>query len=103
MFNANAANDCGLSSRRSEYVSNILRHYDGINARLGDEFWAELSLFIQKATENPTRFHLESPGRRRVNLNRFPFHFLYREIPGGIRITVVRHHKQHPKQGARRH
>lgn len=83
-------------------VSKILRRYDGINPRLGDEFWAELNAFIQKAAENPGRFHFESPGRRRVNLKRFPFHFLFREIPGGIRITVVRHHKQHPEQGVRR-
>ena len=26
-------------------VSKILRHYDGINHRLGDEFWQELNSF----------------------------------------------------------
>jgi toxin ParE1/3/4 len=83
-------------------VSRILHRYDIINPRLGDEFWAELNAFIQKAAENPGRFHFESPGRRRVNLKRFPFHFLFREVSEGIRITVVRHHKQHPKQGVRR-
>lgn len=83
-------------------VSKVLRHYDGINPRLGDEFWAELNSFIELASTNPGRFHFESPGRRRVNLNRFPFHFLFREIPGGIRITVVRHHKQHPAHGESR-
>ena len=83
-------------------VSKILQRYDRINPRLGDEFWAELNAFIQKAAENPGRFHFESPGRRCVNLKRFPFHFLFREIPGGVRITVVRHHKQHPEQGVRR-
>lgn len=83
-------------------VSKVLRHYDSINPRLGDEFWAELSSFIEMAATNPSRFHLESPGRRRVNLNRFPFHFLFREIPGGIRITVIRHNKQNPAQGVRR-
>ena len=29
-------------------VSRILRHYDGINDRLGDEFWEELILFIKQ-------------------------------------------------------
>jgi plasmid stabilization system protein ParE len=53
-------------------VSKILHHYDRINPRLGDEFWAELNSFIQKAATNPGRFHFESPGRRRVNLRRFP-------------------------------
>lgn len=83
-------------------VSRILRHYDSINPRLGDEFWTELNIFIHKAEANPRRFHFESRDRRRVNLHRFPYHILFREIPGGIRITVVRHHKQHPKRGAER-
>ena len=80
-------------------VSRILRHYDAINDRLGDEFWEELTSFINRASANPQRFHFESPNRRRANLSRFPYHFLFREIPGGIRITVVCHHKQHPDRG----
>jgi len=83
-------------------VSRILRHYDGINDRLGDEFWEELNSFIKRASANPKRFHFETQDRRRVNLKRFPYHFLYREIPGGIRITVVRHDKQHPQRGLKR-
>lgn len=83
-------------------VSRILRHYDGINDRLGDEFWEELNSFIKRAATNPQRFHFEARDRRRVNLRRFPYHFLFREIPGGIRITVVRHHKQHPERGVGR-
>lgn len=83
-------------------VSMILRYYDGINDRLGDEFWQELNSFIKLAAEQPRRFHLEARGRRRANLSRFPYHFLFREIPGGIRITVVRHHRQHPERGLRR-
>ncbi len=80
-------------------VSRILRHYDGINNRLGDEFWAEFNAFVAKAATNPSHIHFQSPGHRRVNLERFPYHFLFREIPGGIRITVVRHHREHPSRG----
>ena len=83
-------------------VSRILRHYDGINDRLGDEFWEELNSFINLAGAHPQRFHFETADRRRVNLRRFPYHFLFREIPGGIRITVVRHHKQRPEHGRER-
>ena len=83
-------------------VSRSLRHYDGINDRLGDEFWEELNSFINQAAANPQRFHFEERDRRRVNLRRFPYHFLFREIPSGIRITVVRHHKQHPEHGLKR-
>ena len=83
-------------------VSRILRHYDAINDRLGDEFWAALNSAIQLAAANPQHFHLEGRNRRRVNLERFPYHFLYREIAGGIRITVVRHHRRHPGHGLER-
>lgn len=80
-------------------VSGILRHYDSIDIRLGDDFWDELNSFIQQAAAHPQRFHFESAERRRVNLERFPYHFLFRQVPGGIRILVVRHHKRHPKRG----
>jgi plasmid stabilization system protein ParE len=80
-------------------VSRILRHYDSINDHLGDEFWEELNAFIQRAAATPQHFHFQAGNRRRVNLRRFPYHFLFREIPDGIRITVVRHHKQHPELG----
>ncbi len=83
-------------------VSRILCHYDGINDRLGDEFWEELNSSINHASAHPQRFHFETRNRRRVNLRRFPYHFLFREISGGIRITVVRHHRQHPERGLQR-
>ena len=83
-------------------VSRILRYYDGINDRLGDEFWEELNSFIGKAAANPHWFHFETRDRRRVNLRRFPYHFLFRDIPGGIRVTVVRHHKHRPERGLER-
>lgn len=83
-------------------VSRILRHYDRIHPRLGDAFWAELNFFIQRAAENPGRFHFDSSGWRRVNLKRFPYHFLFRDTTDGIRITVVRGHRQHSDTGRRR-
>ena len=83
-------------------VSKILRHYDRIDPKLGDAFWSELNGWIEKAVQNPGHFHFESPGRRRVNLQRFPYHFLFREIGADIRITAVRGHKQHPSTGSTR-
>jgi toxin ParE1/3/4 len=83
-------------------VSRILRHYDSIHGRLGDEFWEELESSIQRAVANPQHFHFEARDRRRVNLKRFPYHFLFREIPEGIRITVIRHHRQRPEHGLKR-
>jgi len=83
-------------------VSQILRYYDRISNRLGDEFWEELNFIIKQASTNPKHFHFETRDRRRANLKRFPYHFLFRESASGIRVTVVRHNKQHPKRGLER-
>jgi plasmid stabilization system protein ParE len=83
-------------------VSRILRYYDTINSKLGDEFWAELNALIRLAASEPKRFHFEIFNRRRANLSRFPYHFLFREIQGGIRVTVVRHNKRRPRFGSQR-
>jgi plasmid stabilization system protein ParE len=79
-------------------VNAALRYYDGISPKLGDEFWEELTSAIAAAAAAPTRHHFVAPDRRRANLKRFPYHFLYREIQAGIRILAVRHNKQHPSR-----
>ncbi len=83
-------------------VSSILRHYDAISPRLGEEFWAELNAGIARIAENPLRFHPAANGLRRFNFAKFPHHFLYRVLPDRVRITVVRHDKQHPRRGLAR-
>ena len=83
-------------------VAGILGHYDRISARLGDEFWAELMAGLERAAQFPERCHLTESGLRRVNLRRFPYHFLFRLKPDCVRVTVVRHHKQHPRTGLQR-
>jgi hypothetical protein len=65
-------------------VSGILRHYDRINDRLGDEFFEELNSVINQAAADPQRFHFEVRDRRRINFKRFPYHVLFREISGAF-------------------
>lgn len=83
-------------------VNRILRHYDRVSPELGDAFWEELMATIESAAAAPQRFHPADRGRRRANLKRFPYHFLYRIMAGGIRVVVVRHHERHPSYGQRR-
>jgi plasmid stabilization system protein ParE len=83
-------------------VSGILRHYDQISPRLGDEFWAELMRLIELVSQKPERFHFADRGLRRANMRRFPYHLLFRQSPGGIRVIVVRHDRRHPTYGTRR-
>jgi plasmid stabilization system protein ParE len=78
-------------------VNRILRYYQDISGRLADEFWEELLAHISSAAKDPEHFHFAEAGLRRMNLQKFPYHFLFRALPGKIRITVVRHNKRDPK------
>ena len=80
-------------------VTAILRYYDRVSGRLADAFWEELIACIHATAQHPEFSHFTDLGLRRVNLRRFPYHFLFRELSGKIRITVVRHNKRRPEYG----
>jgi plasmid stabilization system protein ParE len=83
-------------------AAEALRRYDAVSQRLGDDFKKELRRVTALAAAQPGRFHLVKPGFHRANLNRFPYHFVYRELADGIRVTLVRHHRRHPSFGMER-
>lgn len=83
-------------------VNRILRRYDPISPRLGDEFWAELNRILHIVGTRPERFHFGIGELRRANLSRFPYHVLYRVKENSLRILVVRHNRRHPQHGLRR-
>jgi plasmid stabilization system protein ParE len=61
--------------------------------------------------ERIARFALRHPelgtpvqhGRRRLVFQVFPYSLIYRQIQGGIRVVVIRHHHRKPGFGASRH
>jgi plasmid stabilization system protein ParE len=84
-------------------IDKIMEYYEKVAApELADEFYAELRLFIQKAMERPESFPIRERDLRRVSLQRFPYHFLFRIVGDAVRILVVRHHGRHPSLGIRR-
>jgi len=83
-------------------VAEALRHYEAVSERLAEEFKSELRRFITAAAAKPGRFHLIKPGFHRANLKRFPYHFVHPETAGGVRVTLVRHHRRDPKLGMKR-
>ena len=80
-------------------VAEALSYYRKIAPRLADEFQAEFRDIIDRAAENPLRFHLADQGFRRANFNRFPYHLLYEFRPECVRVMLVRHDKRHPQYG----
>ena len=84
-------------------VTAILAYYDEAGgSKLGDAFFAELMAFVELARATPTRFHPVSDELRRVNLRRFPYHFLFRVKPDTVRVLVVRRHNRNPSFGLTR-
>jgi hypothetical protein len=58
-------------------IDEIMGYYERVATRqLADEFWAELRYYMQQATERPQSFAIRERELRRVNLQRFPYHFL---------------------------
>lgn len=83
-------------------LNEILEKYHSISEQLGEDFFGEFQIGIQKACANPRFFHFDSSGLRRCNLDRFPYHFLYDIQKDGLRIWVVRHDQRSPRFGTRR-
>lgn len=83
-------------------LDEILRGYFEVSSQLGDDFFAEFQIGVEKARANPRYFHFDSSGLRRCNLERFPYHFLFDLKGNYIRIWVLRHDHRDPQFGTRR-
>lgn len=84
-------------------ISRIIGYYEDVaGPKLADEFYSELRSFFQKAATSPEAYDIREHDLRRVNLERFPYHFLFRIVRNRVRILVVRHHKRQPSLGLRR-
>src|SRR5690242_7369199 len=84
-------------------IDEIMGYYERVATRqLADEFYAELRYYMQQAAERPESFAIRERDLRRVKLQRFPYHFLFRVAGDVVRILVVRHHRRLPTVGIRR-
>jgi len=84
-------------------ISRIMNYYENVAApELADEFYAELTFYFQKAADSPESYGIRERDLRRVNLKRFPYHFLFRLLEDRVRVLVVRHHKRRPSLGTHR-
>ena len=84
-------------------ISRIMDYYENVaGPELADEFYTELQFYFQKAADSPESYSIRERDLRRVNLNRFPYHFLFRIVEDRVRVLVIRHHKRRPSLGIRR-
>ena len=76
-------------------ISRIMDYYeDAAGPQLADEFYQELCAFFEKAADSPEVYAIRERDLRRVNLERFPYHFLFRIVDDAVRVLVVRHHRR---------
>ena len=84
-------------------IDKIMEHYEQVaTSELANEFYRELGEFMAEAAARPESFTIRARDIRRVNLHRFPYHFLFRIVGDTVRILVVRHHRRHPSAGMER-
>jgi plasmid stabilization system protein ParE len=84
-------------------IDEIMEYYERVATReLAAEFYSELRYYMQQAAERPESFAIRERDLRRVNLQRFPYHFLFRIVGDVVRVLVVRHHRRRPTVGVRR-
>lgn len=81
-------------------VDSIMGYYERVaSTALADDFYAELMASVRAAARSPGIYAIRSGDLRRVNLARFPYHFLFRVCDNTARILIVRHHARHPSFG----
>ena len=84
-------------------IHKIMEHYEQVaTPDLANEFYSELRQFMAIAAARPESFPARERDIRRVNMHRFPYHFLFRILGDTVRILVVRHHRRHPSVGTER-
>jgi toxin ParE1/3/4 len=84
-------------------IDRIMAYYEEVaTPELANEFYAELRHFMAEAAARPESFAIRERDIRRVNLQQFPYHFLFRITGEVVRILAVRHHGRRTTLGIRR-
>ena len=90
-----------FSSAASRDVKRALDYYmREAGSKVANDFIAQLDAKVETILKNPELYRVVAKNLRCANLDRFPYQIVYRIANNSvIRITSVRHHKQHPDFG----
>jgi len=85
-------------------IAEAIDYLDAHSIFAGQKFEAEIASLIPAMATMPARYSPSrgSPIFRRAKLPTFPYLVIYRIIPNGIRVTVLKHEKRHPNYGMTR-
>lgn len=78
-----------------------LDYYERESSRAALKFDQEVRDMVESIASRPTHFsfYLGHHIFRRAKLPSFPYLIIYRVIPDGIRVTVLKHERRHPRFG----
>ncbi|MBK9215960.1 MAG: type II toxin-antitoxin system RelE/ParE family toxin [Chloracidobacterium sp.] len=93
-----------LSSAAERDVKRALDYYlREAGADVADDFIDRIEAKLAQIKKNPEWYRIVAKGLRSVELDRFPYSIVYRIVNKTLlRVTTVRHHKQHPDFGLNR-
>ena len=92
-----------FSSAASRDVKRALDYIREAGPQVANNFIAQLEAKVETILKNPELYRVVVKDLRCANLDRFPYQVVYRIASKSlIRITSVRHHKQHPDFGLQR-
>jgi plasmid stabilization system protein ParE len=93
-----------VSDARIELVPEALREIDDAfewyrerSVQAADAFVREVTNALALILSAPTLWPHFEAGTRRYVLRNFPYSVIFREIPRGIEVIAVPHHKRRPK------
>ena len=89
-----------LDSKVYTDLLEIMEYYDfEAGTGVAADFYAEFRLYARAAGERPNSFS-RSGELRRVNLRKFPHHFLFQIVDDKtLRVLLVKHNRRHPAYG----
>jgi plasmid stabilization system protein ParE len=91
-----------IHPRAAKDARDIAAKYAEASDELRDQFWEEVDQAINHIERYPERHHYDPSGKRRSNLEKFPYRILFEERLECNRILVIRHHHRNPRYGLRR-
>ena len=98
-----------MSGTKVEFTPEALREVDEAferyfeeNHRAAEAFVREVDRAVALIAGSPTIWPHFERGTRRYVLRKFPYNIIYREIPVGIEVVAVAHHKRRPRYWIRR-
>jgi len=86
-----------LTPEARREVDDAFEWYFDRSLQAAEAFVREVDSAVALIASSPTIWPRFEAGTRRYVLRKFPYNIIYREIPVGIEVIAVAHHKRRPR------